>query len=259
MTVLVFDIETVPDINVGAKIHGLEGLPAEDIERAMVHIQCQKNGSEFLPLHLHQVVAIAVARWSAEDGLKILSLGDLPVNESELIRQFFAGIDKYKPRIVSWNGGGFDLPVLHYRTLLHGIAAPTYWETGDKEHAFRYNNYLSRYHWRHLDLMDKLAQYHPQAFAPLDQIAKMLGFPGKQGIGGEHVADAWRAGKIEEIRNYCEIDVLNTYLIYLRFELIRGELSAEEYSNRINQVRDTLNTSEKEHWQTYLKDWDLIE
>ena len=57
----------------------------------------------------------------------------------------------------SWNGGGFDLPVLHYRALLHGVQAPRYWEMGDEDTAFRYNNYLSRFHWRHLDVMDVLS------------------------------------------------------------------------------------------------------
>ena len=79
------------------------------------------------------------------------------------------------------------LPVLHYRALLHKVAAPTYWETGDNQQNFRWNNYLSRFHYRHMDLMDLIAGYQNRAFAPLDDIASMLGFPGKMGMSGDKV------------------------------------------------------------------------
>ena len=255
MSVLVFDIETVPDTKSGAQIYGLESLPEEDIARAMEHIQCQKTGTEFLSLHLHQVVAISIVFWN-EKTLKVLSLGDLPVNEAKLVKLFYTSIEKHKPQIVSWNGGGFDLPVLHYRAMLHHISAPSYWESGDRDQSFRYDNYISRYHWRHLDLMDKLAHYNSRAYAPLDQMAKMLGLPGKQGVGGENVAQAWRDGKINEIRNYCEVDAMNTYLIYLRFQLMRGRLDRNQYCARIDQVHETLVTSDQEHWLEFLETWE---
>ena len=70
------------------------------------------------------------------------------------MKRFFDGIERYSPTLVSWNGGGFDLPVMHYRALINGVTAPRYWETGNDDASFRYNNYLGRYHWRHTDLMD---------------------------------------------------------------------------------------------------------
>src|SRR5204863_166210 len=110
----------------------------------------------------------------------------------------------------SWNGGGFDLPVLHYRSLFHRISAPRYWEMGDHDHTFRWNNYLNRYQFRHTDLMDLLALYQNRAYVPLDQMATLLGFPGKMGMSGHRVWEYYQAGKIGEIRHYCETDVLNT-------------------------------------------------
>lgn len=89
-------------------------------------------------------------------------------------------IEKYTPPLVSWNGGGFDLPVLHYRALVNGIAAPRYWNLGQDDRGFKFNNYISRYHMRHIDLMDVLAMYQARANAPLDALAKLCGFPGKR-------------------------------------------------------------------------------
>ena len=115
------------------------------------------------------------------------SLGDAEASEAELVRRFFDGIEKFTPTLVSWNGGQFDLPVLHYRALLHGIAAPRYWDTGDVDREFRWNNYLSRFHERHTDLMDVLAGYQVRATASLDDIALLLGLPGKMGMSEQQL------------------------------------------------------------------------
>src|SRR3569833_1118924 len=98
--------------------------------------------------------------------------------------------------------GGCDLPVLHYRALRHGIAAPRDWDGGEFDRDFKWSNYLGRYHWRHIDLMDVLAAYQPRACAPLDQIATLLGLPGKMGMSGAKVWDHFLAGDIAGIRNY---------------------------------------------------------
>ncbi|MFA7386877.1 MAG: 3'-5' exonuclease [Thiohalobacteraceae bacterium] len=255
MNVLVFDIETVPDLDAGRRLHGLEGLSDEDVAKAMFHMRRQETGgSEFLKLHLHRVVAIsAVLR--TRDALKVWSLGDAAADEKEIVQRFFDGIDKFTPTLVSWNGGGFDLPVLHYRALLHGISAPRYWDTGDDDRDFKWNNYISRYHARHTDLMDVIACYQARAVAPLDEVATMLGFPGKMGMSGAKVWDAYLAGGIEDIRNYCETDVLNTYLVYLRFELVRGKLTAAEYDAECRQLRDYLKSENKPHFEEFLSAW----
>ncbi len=255
MNVFVFDIETVPDVAAGRRLYDLDGLSDADVAKAMFHMRRQETGdSEFLRHHLHQVIAISAVFRSA-DSLQVWSLGKPASPESELIQRFFDGIDRFTPTLVSWNGGGFDLPVLHYRSLVHGIAAPRYWETGDEDNSFRWNNYLSRFHARHTDLMDVLAAYQPRANAPLDQIAAMLGFPGKMGMSGGKVWDSYLAGDIEGIRNYCETDVLNTYLVYLRFELIRGRLSPSRYEEECQQLREYLSTQGKAHLSEFLQAW----
>jgi predicted PolB exonuclease-like 3'-5' exonuclease len=252
--VLVFDIETIPDLEAGRRLYGLEGLSDEDVGRAMAHLRQQKTGSDFMPHHLHRIVAISVALRTGEE-LRVWSLGGPESGEAELLRRFYDGVERFSPVLVSWNGGGFDLPVIHYRSLLHGIEAPRYWETGEADQSFRYNNYLSRYHWRHTDLMDVLAGFQPRASAPLDEVATLCGFPGKQGMAGDQVWAAWLEGRIGDIRDYCETDVLNTYLVYLRFERMRGRLDASGYEAACQQVRELLERSGRPHLQAFLEAW----
>jgi predicted PolB exonuclease-like 3'-5' exonuclease len=252
--IFVFDIETIPDVDSGRRIYDLGELSGKDAGKAMFALRQQQTGGEFLPLHLHRVCAISVVLRHA-DRVRVWSLGEPDADEAELVRRFFDGIDKYAPTLVSWNGGGFDLPVLHYRALLHGVPAPRYWDTGGEDRDFKWNNYLSRYHERHTDLMDVLAGYQPRASAKLDEVATMLGFPGKMGMSGAKVWDAFLGGDIEGIRNYCETDVLNTYLVYLRFELIRGHLTPQAYDKELKLLRDTLAQEDKAHLREFVENW----
>ena len=257
MNVMVFDIETVPDVEGGRRVYGLEGLDDAATAKAMAQLRVQKTGNDFLAHHLHRIVAISVVLRS-RDSVKVWSLGDLASPEEELVQRFFDGLDRYTPTLVSWNGGGFDLPVLHYRALRHGIAAPRYWETGEEDNSFRYNNYLSRFHWRHIDLMDVLAGYQMRAVAPLDEVATLLGLPGKMGMSGAKVWDAYQAGDLAGIRNYCETDVLNTYLVFLRFELMRGRLTPQAYAQECALVEQTLTEAGEPHLQEFLAAWQQV-
>ncbi len=255
MNVLVFDIETVPDVEAGRRLHGLDGLSDKDVARVMFQKRREQTGdSDFLRHHLHRVVAISVVLRRA-DSVSVWSLGEANADEAEIIRRFYDGIEKYTPTLVSWNGSGFDLPVLHYRALRHRISAPRYWETGADDQSFRWNNYLSRFHERHTDLMDVLSAYQPRATAPLDEIAQLLGLPGKMGHSGAEVWEQFQQGNLEGIRNYCEADVLNTYLVYLRYELMRGNLDDAGYRRETKLVRDTLAAANRPHLNAFLAAW----
>ncbi len=249
-----FDIETVPDTEFGRRNLGLGDLPDDDVATAMTFKQLQATGSDYLPLHQHRVVAISVALRSG-DSFKVWTLGDEDASEAEIITRFFDGIDRYTPDLVSWNGSGFDLPVLHYRAMRHGVQAPRYWEMGDSDRDFKWNNYLSRFHWRHLDLMDVLSGFQPRARAKLDEVATLLGFPGKLGMSGDKVWDKFKAGAINEIRDYCETDVLNTFLVYLRFEHMRGNLDDKALEREYELVRSTLKAAGKPHLDEFLGAW----
>ena len=254
MNVLAFDIETVPDVGSGRRLLALDGLSDIEVARIMRQRQQQASGTELMRHHLNRIVAIAVVL-RAGKRFRVWSLGGPESSESELVKRFFDGIERYSPNVVSWNGGGFDLPVLHYRALLHGVSAPRYWESGDDDQSFRWNNYINRFHARHTDLMDVLAGYQARAFARLDEIAQMLGFPGKLGMDGSGVWDAYAAGEIERIRAYCETDALNTFLVYLRYELMRGRLSRDAYERECDVVRDGLRDDARGHLTEFLEAW----
>lgn len=266
-TIMVFDIETVPDIEAGRRLYRLQGLSDAAVAKVMYQARYQATDgqSDFLKLHLHQVIAISVV-WRSFDGsdaalnkgLKVMSLEAPDASEKMLLERFFAGVTKYTPILVSWNGGRFDLPVLHYRALKHGVVCPRYWEIGETDAKFKWNNYLSRYHQRHTDLMDMLAGYQLGTTVALDELAVLLGFPGKMGMHGDKVWSYFQRGEIQAIRHYCETDVLNTYLVYLRYLLISGRFTRGQYQQEIQMVRDLLAAQaspEKPHFQEFLQAW----
>ena len=253
--VLVFDLETIPDVS------GLRTLLGSDAALSDAEVAAQafsarreKTGSDFLQHHLHRVAAISCV-FRDDEGFRVRSLGSLDDAEPKLIQDFYRIVERYTPQLVSWNGGGFDLPVLNYRALIHGINAARFWEMGDEDRDFKWNNYLSRYHTRHLDLMDHLAMYTGRANAPLDDLAKLCGFPGKMGVDGSQVWSLYQEGRLQDIRDYCDTDVVNTYLVYCRYQLLRGRLTRDAYDAEIALVRTSLQTIDAPHWRDYLSLW----
>ncbi len=252
---LVFDIETIPDVE---GLRKLWALGPEVSEAGVVDLVSQRRrqatGSDFLPPHLQCVVAISCVL-RGNDGIRVWSLGTAQDSEAQIIQRFFDGIEKYKPQLVSWNGSGFDLPVLHYRALIHGIPGCCYWDQGENDREFKFNNYLSRFHARHTDLMDVIAGYQNRAWAPLDEIAQLCGLPGKLGMDGSQVYDAFKRGEIAAIRDYCETDVANTFLLWQRFQLIRGALDAAAYEKEVALFRAYLAEQQAPHWQEFAAAW----
>lgn len=257
---MVYDIETVPDIEFGRRLLNCPDANSREIADALAKRRLeQTNGAtSFLPHYLQKIVAISVVV-RTDVWVKVWSLGEPESNEHLLISRFFQGIERYTPNLVSWNGNGFDLPVLHYRSLLHGVVSPQYWETGERDPNFKWNNYLNRYHQKHLDLMDVLSGYQSRAYASLDEISKLLKLPGKIGIKGEDVFEKFMASEIQDIRHYCETDVLNTYLIFLKFQLIRGHLTEAARSVEEKQLKAHLLSSQKPHLLEFLEAWELNE
>ena len=253
--VLVFDIETVPDIAGLRRLHGMDSsLSDRDVAETAFQLRRQSHGNDFLPHYLQRVLVISCVLHD-RDHFKVWSLGAAGESEGEIIQRFFDGIEKYTPQLVSWNGGGFDLPVLHYRGLMHGVKASRYWDMGEDDREFKWNNYIGRYHQRHLDLMDLLAMYQGRANAPLDALAQLMGFPGKLGMDGSAVWGAFQDGRLEDIWRYCETDVVNTYLVYLRFQLMRGALTPAQHDQQIAVVRAALGKIDQPHWQEFLARW----
>ena len=252
---LAFDIETVPDCG---GIRRLHDLPASlsDPEVAEVAFQRRRTqtGNDFLAPHLQRVIVISCVLRD-DEGVRVFSIGEPERDERAAIQKFFDGIEKLTPQLVSWNGGGFDLPVLQLRGMLHGVVAPRYWELGDEDREFRYNNYIGRYHLRHVDLMDLIGLYQPRNNAPLDEVAQLAGLPGKFGLAGEGVWREYLAGGIARIRAYCEADCANTYLLWLRFQRMRGAHSAEQHAQECARLREWIAAQDAPPWREFLNRW----
>ena len=256
MSTLIFDIETVCDIPSARRYYNFtDDLEDQDVCHALRNLNLQQTGREFLQHPFHKIICISVV-YQQVDQIKIASLGDEHSSEAKLIQKFFDIIEKKSPQLVSWNGSGFDFPVLHYRAMLHSISAPQYFEIGEKNSSFKFNNYLNRYHERHIDLMDVLSGYQPRASVSLNILACLLGFPGKMGMDGSQVQSYFTQGRLSEIRAYCETDVLNTYLLFLRFEYMRGKMTQEQYQFQQENLKLLLNNPEQPHWQEFLKAWE---
>ncbi|WP_462137291.1 3'-5' exonuclease [Candidatus Mycalebacterium sp.] len=252
--VLAFDIETIPDVE---GLRNLYDFPSDLSDGEVVtnthKLRKDETGksSEFLPPFLQKVVTISyvLRNFSGRDNgkkLEISSFCGQQKDESQLIADFFKIIDSHTPQLVSWNGSGFDLPVLNHRAMINGITARTFWETEDD---FKWNNYSNRYHERHLDLMDALSMYQYSNRSKLSDFAKMCGFSVKTGIAGNEIWNAWQDGRLQEIKEHCETDVLLTYFLYVKFQQLRGIL---DFGDEISFVKEHLQKMEGDHWKEVL-------
>lgn len=274
--ILVFDLETLPD---ASGLRRLGAFPADLSDQAGVEHQAEQRRtagqSDFLPPHLQRVLVVGcLLRTERGIGIRCLegdeqpdpwvSQGDSDAAEAARLRRFFRILDEHEPTLVSWNGRGFDIPVLQHRALFRGVEASTYWDAGHFNSSMKYNNYLSRYHHRHLDLMDQLAAMQGRANASLDGVAQLCGLPGKLGMDGSQVWPAFCRGETASIAAYCETDVVNTYLVYLRFQHMRGLMSQQRLDEEEALLRRTLeglvdspaSPMAGAHWKSYLDVWE---
>jgi predicted PolB exonuclease-like 3'-5' exonuclease len=158
-------------------------------------------------------------------------------SEKELIASFVEKITALSPQLVTFNGSSFDLPVLRYRAMIHGVAAP----------GLAARPYFHRYTENAVDLCDVLSSFSSQAKATLHELCRVMRLPGKpDGMTGAEVEKYYRDGHIRQIAEYCESDVLNTYRVWLRHELFRGRLSDAEFqaseTNLMEFIRARGNT-----------------
>jgi hypothetical protein len=144
--------------------------------------------------------------------------------------------------------------VLVNRGLQHGVRAACFWDTGNDNKDFRWSNYINRFHDRHIDLMDVLSLYGGRG-APLDETARLSGFPGKVGMQGGAVWESYRRGEIGAIRGYCEADCANTYLLFLRFQLMRCAYDPQRYAAEWALLRGVIEKRPEPHWAQFLSLW----
>jgi predicted PolB exonuclease-like 3'-5' exonuclease len=224
-SVIVWDLETVPDLAAAARMLDMHGAPEGEVREAL--------GSKFPKHPLHKIACIgALVASRRSEGWQVDALGAPHLGESserQLISDFVEKIGQLRPKLVTFNGHSFDLPVLRYRAMVNRVPCG----------GLQVRSYFHRYTDDALDLCDVLGSYVPGVRVKLGEVSKILGLSGKpQGVDGSQVEEMVLAGQIEEVARYCESDVLNTYRVWLVYELFQGSITRSQFEWSEDQIRD---------------------
>lgn len=260
----VFDIETVPDTEACRNLIDTDSTDINELREELVqyHLKITDGKNDFLRQPFHRVVAISFLsaeiikqdRYQFFRIKEVRSGGTVHSNEEDLLKGFFQYISLNQPRLVSFNGRIFDLPVLKYRAMIYNIQGGYIYTGGTS----KWDNYTYRYNldW-HCDLLDALSDFGMSARVRMNEVCAAFGLPGKFAMDGTQVAELYDAGRMEDIRNYCETDVLNTYLIYLRFMHHYNHLTTAMYNDNIEELHEYLQskTQKHSHIKKFINTW----
>lgn len=251
---LIVDVETAPDGELLRRVrYSRDNITAaQAAERARADALERSGGrSDFIAPSFCHPVAIAVARVAADYTLQAITCLDAPkFRPREMTADFWKGLAHYHSTLVTFNGRGFDLPVLELAAFRFGISVRGYF---NERHGRR-----ARYGRQHLDLHDWLSNHGACPVAGgLDLLSKLLGKPGKMNVSGRDVQDLYREGKVQEINDYCMFDVLDTYFVFLRTRVLTGELDLGTEQDRVNRAREWIESQLPKfpHLSQYLANW----
>ncbi len=238
--ICVFDIETIPDAQLIRKTLHVEGGDVEVSNIAMGE-QEAKSGSSFLALPYHKIVAISAVIADDFGGFKKVNSIE-GADEKEMLVNFLGFLDRYNPKLISFNGRSFDVPLLMIRAMKYNLTCSAYFEVENRELGkSKWDNYRYRFSHRfHIDLMDHISEFGATRGLKLDVLCSLIGAPGKFDVKGDQVMDLFYAGEIKEIKEYCESDVLNTYWLYLKYELLKGNLIIEDFKRSLDIMGEKL-------------------
>lgn len=254
----IFDIETVPDTELLARDFLESDAKSSQLCEMAMAKQKEKSGSDFLPVAYHRIVSIAsvitdeyghfikVGNFGKKDEIGIC--GDINAIEKNLIEDFLKFFNRSQPKLVSFNGRGFDLPTIMLRAMRYNLCATAYYEQDNPTfNKSKWENYRQRFSERfHTDLLDSLGHFGLIRSLRLDSVCSTLGIPGKYDMNGSDVYKIYYDEtinfdeKMAKIDEYCQSDVLNTYWVYLKYELLKGELALEDYYSILNEFCEKI-------------------
>ncbi|MBU6338779.1 MAG: 3'-5' exonuclease [Rickettsiales bacterium] len=259
----VFDIETIPDVKAAKKLLNLETNDKNQLREALTkyHLEITDGKNAFLRQPFQSVIAISfleaeiVRDFNGQEFYKIKDIrsgGDLGSTEGDLVKGFFTHLKKNISRLVSFNGKNFDLPVLKYAAMKNSVEAAWLYKMGDK-----WNNYNQKYSldW-HCDLADAFSDFGASAKVKMNELCAAFNLPGKIGVDGSKVMQMFDEVKLQEIRNYCETDVINTYLLYLIYQHHNGSISKDAFVKSREELQEFLqkNSKDKPHFKEFLQE-----
>ncbi len=260
----VFDIETIPDLKAAKNLLDIKSNNKDEIRQALIeyHLKITDGKNSFLRQPFQSVITISfleaenIRDFTGQEFYRIQDIrsgGDLKSAEADLVKGFFLHLKKNLSRLVSFNGKNFDLPVLKYAAMKHEVEAAWLYKSGDK-----WNNYNQKFSldW-HCDLADAFSDFGASAKVKMNELCAAFGLPGKIGVDGSQVMEMYDEGKLQEIRNYCETDVINTYLLYLVFQHHNGSINRDSFMKSKQELHEFLQkkSSEKPHFAEFLQAW----
>ena len=237
---LIFDIETIPCVSSGRRLLNLdEQTPDETVRQKLIDYHFNATGNSFPRQPFHQVLCISFLLCEVENTeegesyiiKKIKTGGRNGESEAEILEQFCGFLQKYKPRIISFNGKTFDLPVIQYRSMMHKIPCPWLYS---REMSYKFN------HEPHCDLIDAFSNFGSSARVKMSEVCALLNIPCKQSGSGDEVLNMYKNGQIEEVCDYCQEDVLCTYMLYLNYQMHNGKISLRIFENCMEKAKELL-------------------
>lgn len=255
---LIFDVEAVGDGELISKVrYAGQNLSGPEALRKYRDELLEETGRDVLPPTYVLPISVAVAKVSADFALLDVAALDEPQYRPHVIAQgFWQGWRHYgRPTLVTFNGRGYDLPVLELAAFRFGIPLPDWFNT----QAPAYEQFRNRYNrTSHLDLMDLFSNFGATRLTGgLNLLANLIGKPGKTGVDGSQVQDLYDAGRAREVNDYCRCDVLDTYFVFLRSRVLTGQLPLEREQQLVEQAHDWL-TERQERcpaYAQYLAGW----
>lgn len=255
---LVFDIESIADAPLVAKLRfGGQGLDPDEAVRRWRAELMEKHDSDFIPYTFQVPISVAVAKVTGDFRLADLVLLDEPQFRPHVITEnFWRGWERYgRPTLVSFNGRGFDIPLLELAAFRYGLSMPGWFNTMGKS----FDQPRSRYNVQsHIDLCELLTNFGATRFhSGLNLAANLLGKPGKMDIQGDMVQDLYNAGRLADINEYCRCDVLDTYFVFLRTRVLTGQLTLEAEQEIVGQTKLWLEekANQSAGFRMYLERW----
>jgi 3'-5' exonuclease len=257
---LIFDCEAIADGDLVQKIrYPQETLtPQQAIRRFRDEVLAERNdGKDILPVTYMLPISVAVAKVDARYHLLDLSTLDAPhYRPSVITKHFWQGWTHYqRPTLVSFNGRGYDLPLLELAAFRYGYSVPFWFNLDDKSFEQARNRYNM---FAHIDLSDLLSNFGATRLTGgLNLIANLIGKPGKTGTDGSKVQDMYDAGQVHEINDYCRCDVLDTYFVFLRTRVLLGKLKLDEEQKLVAEAKSWLEarTENVPAYAHYLAHW----
>jgi hypothetical protein len=255
---LIFDVETVADGDLIRRVRysDTELSAAEAIARYRAELMEQK-GKDVIPVTFMLPISVAVAKVRSDFRLDDLTVLDAPeYRPAEIARRFWQGWRHYgQPAFVTFNGRGYDLPVLELAAYRYGLALPEWFNVEARSFEQSRNRYNTT---AHIDLMDLISNFSAvRVVGGLNLLANLIGKPGKTGIDGSMIQDMYNAGEVEAINDYCRCDVLDTYFVFLRTRVLLGQLPLDEEQRIVDETKAWLEEQceDSPAYTHYLEHW----